>query len=217
MFSLVRFGKYDQMLAFLRESSFSGNDGRLADTTIRHYKNLAIASVTLASRSATLGGVDYETAMSLGDVFNQNIERANDMKTLTLLIKSILRTYTRLVWERNQNYAGASLSTRAHRYIEQHLTEPIRSDAIAEHLQLSRSYLSSQFKRETGVNLRDFILQLKMDEAMRLLITTEESLASIASLLAFSSQNYFHTAFKKYAGLTPAEYRRHNRAGFPQP
>ena len=77
----------------------------------------------------------------------------------------------------------------------------------ADHLGLNRSYLSSQFKKETGINLNDFINLMKIDEATRLLVTTDRSVADIASLLAFSSQSYFQSVFKKHTGMTPLQYR----------
>lgn len=55
MYSLLRFGRYPEMLAFLKNSTFTGNQGSLADTMLRHQKNMVISSATLAARAAVDG------------------------------------------------------------------------------------------------------------------------------------------------------------------
>lgn len=57
----------------------------------------------------------------------------------------------------------------------------------------------------------DYIYAEKVKEAQYLLTYTDDSLARIASYLAFSSQHYFQNIFKKYAGVTPNEYRTKNK------
>lgn len=207
MYSLIRFGQYEKLKDFLKNSSFAGNEGMLADDKLRHYKNLVISSVTLASRAAVEGGLDYETAMRLADACIQKVELAPDMKALVPLHFNMLKTYTRLVWEHRHNHADGSISVRAHRYIDAHIAEKLTGQDIANALGVSRTYLSSQFKQETGTNLNDFINQTKVDEAKLLLITTDLPLSEIAGRLSFSSQSHLHTVFKKVTGVTPAEYR----------
>ena len=58
------------------------------------------------------------------------------------------------------------------------------------------------------MTLTDFILRKKSEEAGRLLTYTDKSLTSVSEYLGFSSQSHFARVFKKYMGMTPAEYRR---------
>lgn len=208
MYALIRLGQYEKMKEFLKDTSYRGNEGMLADDKLRHYKNLVISSVTLASRSALAGGLDYETAMRLADACIQKVELAPDMKALVPLHFNMLKTYARLVWEHKHNHADSSISVRAHRYIDAHIGEKLAGQDIANALGVSRTYLSSQFKQETGTSLNDFINQTKIDEAKLLLVTTDLPLSAIAGQLSFSSQSHLHTVFKKMTGVTPAEYRK---------
>lgn len=73
---------------------------------------------------------------------------------------------------------------------------------------MSRPYLASKFKAETGETLTDFILKEKTEEAKRLLRYTDKTATMIGAYLGFSSQSHFSRVFKKYTGLTPAEYRK---------
>jgi AraC-like DNA-binding protein len=73
---------------------------------------------------------------------------------------------------------------------------------------MSDSYLCRHFREETGKTITEYINEVKVDECKQLLITTGMPLSQISEQLGFSSQNYFHTVFKKQTGMTPYEFRR---------
>ena len=101
--------------------------------------------------------------------------------------------------------------TRAMKYASDHITEKISTAQIAKALNVTTPYLSGKFKAVTGLCLMDYIYAEKVKEAQYLLTYTDDSLSRIASYLAFSSQSYFQNIFKKYAGVTPNEYRTKNK------
>jgi AraC-like DNA-binding protein len=210
LFSLVKYGKHQELSDFFNTSKFAGNEGVLADDLIRHQKNLVICSTTMASRAAVEGGLDYETAMRNADAFMQKVEMAPDMKHLAVLNHNMLMTYARLVALRKVGNQNSAIAMKVYNYVEQHLNSRMKIEEIATSLGLSRSYLSLQFKKETGMNLYDFINKAKIDEAKMLLTTTKMTSINIASILDFSSQSYFQAIFKKYAGMTPKKYRTTN-------
>jgi AraC-like DNA-binding protein len=82
---------------------------------------------------------------------------------------------------------------------------------IAEEVGLSPEYLSSKFKKVTGINLPNFINQKKIQEAQKLLAFTSMSLSDISESLAFSNQSYFQAIFKKVTGITPLSYRKEKK------
>ncbi len=71
----------------------------------------------------------------------------------------------------------------------------------------NRTYLCACFKEETGVTVNDYITQIKMDEAKRLLRLSKKPLRAIAEQLGYSTQSYFQNVFEKVVGSTPTEYR----------
>lgn len=209
LFSMIRYGQYEKLLAFFAAATgYTGNEGMLAGSVQRHEKNLIIASTTMAARCAVQGGVDYETAMSLADAYIQKVELAPDAKSLAALNRNMMKTYTRMVWEKKQNNSETGLSSKVHAHVERNISERISTADIAQALGVSRSYLSSQFKQETGMELSAFIRNAKLDEARRLLETTDLPVIEIASRLSFSSQGHLHSLFKKHVGITPIEYRK---------
>lgn len=68
------------------------------------------------------------------------------------------------------------------------------------------SYLCRHFKENTGKTITACIHEIKIKESKRLIRTTNLTLAQIAMQMGYSSQNYFHTVFKKFTGVTPKAY-----------
>ena len=210
LFSLVKYGKYNELVKFLKHSHYTGDEGVLANNLTRHQRNLVLTSIILASRKAVEGGLDHKISMSLADDYMRQVESADCEKTLSVINKNMLKTYTKYVYEIRLNKSDSLLSTKTGNYIDNHIGEKILTDDIASHLAVSRSYLSSQFKKETGIPLCDFINKTKLNEAKLLLVNSEETLSEISNRLGFSSQAYFQYIFRKYEGMTPQQYRKLN-------
>ena len=98
-------------------------------------------------------------------------------------------------------------------FIADHSRDSIGIDDVAKHVGYSRSYITRRFKRETGKSINDYITETKIRDAKRCLRYSDLSFGEIASYLAFSSQAYFQTVFKKETGMTPGEYRQMHVAG----
>ena len=85
-------------------------------------------------------------------------------------------------------------------YIGKHYMEDISLSSLADTFYLSKEHLSRSFKRETGTNLFSYIMELKLNDAKKLLASTELTLDEIAFKLGFSNGNYFSKVFKKNTG-----------------
>ena len=94
------------------------------------------------------------------------------------------------------------------RYIRLHLMENISVTEIADSVGMNAEYLTRLFKKKTGLSLKTYLTQEKMELAKRLLETTGLSITMISDHIGFYNYNNFIRSFKKYAGITPAEYRR---------
>ena len=181
--------------------------GILASDQLRHMKNLFIVSVTLASRAAIRGGMDIDDALMLSDRYIQRCELTNTAEEITNLQFHMISDYTARVESLHIGSAPTQLVTAVSNYIRHHLSEPITTEQIATSLYISRTHLSARFHKETGTTLSDYILKEKTEEAKRLLRYTDKPLSAISAYLGFSSQSHFSRTFRKYAGITPGEYR----------
>ena len=74
-------------------------------------------------------------------------------------------------------------------------------------LQITPSYLSSLFHRETGQTIACHINHKRLNAACHLLANTRLQVQTVAQLSGFSDPNYFSKRFKQQYGVTPAQYR----------
>jgi two-component system response regulator YesN len=102
------------------------------------------------------------------------------------------------------------------RYLDAHYDEDISLQDIASRFYLSREYISRKFKHEYGVNLSDYLCQIRMSKAKLLLLNDKLRLHHIAGMVGYQDEKYFGKVFKKLEGVTPGEFRRRHSAN-PQP
>lgn len=93
-------------------------------------------------------------------------------------------------------------------YIMKHLDEEIRRDDLAEHVHLNSDYLTKIFKKETGLTLKEFVIQQKMQEAQALIRSTNLPIGFISAKVGYSNFSHFSYTYKKVMGITPNEERK---------
>ncbi len=86
-------------------------------------------------------------------------------------------------------------------------------DLLADQMAVSRSTLYLKMKNLTGMGVKDFINELRINTAMQYLRESDMQIAEISDRTGFSQQRYFSTAFKQATGLTPSQYRGKSREG----
>ena len=92
-------------------------------------------------------------------------------------------------------------------YIGEHVCEPITLAALAQVAGLSRMYFAAQFRAATGCRPHECVLRKRIERAQRLLAESSEPLVNIALAVGFQSQAHFSTVFKRFAGLSPHQWR----------
>ena len=92
-------------------------------------------------------------------------------------------------------------------YIIYHACENIRVSQIADYFGYNEKYLTTFFRRQSGISLKQFMMQAKMDAAKAELTDTNHSISQIAYNVGFSDSHNFTNAFKKITGLSPSVYR----------
>ncbi|WP_227521952.1 AraC family transcriptional regulator [Bacillus solitudinis] len=93
-------------------------------------------------------------------------------------------------------------------YIKRHYYDDIKLEDIAKDFYISPSYLSRIFKKLTGFGFREYLVEIRMNEAKKQLRETQEKTLTIADNVGFSTLSHFNTTFKKLVGVTPIQYRK---------
>lgn len=92
--------------------------------------------------------------------------------------------------------------------IHERYAEEITLNEVAQAVHMSYHYFSKQFKIFTGKNFTDYVQELRMKEAIRLLQFSNYSVKEISERVGYQDSNYFSKAFKKYTGYSPTDFRK---------
>ncbi len=117
--------------------------------------------------------------------------------------------FIKTVAKTNENM---NIIEKVERYLKLNRTQNISSDDLCKHLACSRSHISHQFKNHTGKSIREYLTDLRLEDAKSLLIHSELTVTEIALSVGFGSSNYFTNVFKKEMNMSPGEYRKQKRS-----
>ncbi len=111
--------------------------------------------------------------------------------------------------------AGGSLVADALRFIQQHALSSISLKDVAASVCRTPSHVASSVKEVTGYTVGEWIASARVAEAASRLAHTDDSLDAIASHVGWGDKTHFIRQFKKAYGVTPAAWRRGQRAHHP--
>ncbi len=94
-------------------------------------------------------------------------------------------------------------------YVDEHCREPITLEQVAAVAHVSPSRLRHVFKEVTGVGFKEYVTQLRVAEAKRLLVSTRLSVAEVAQAVSYTNLSQFYKVFDRTTSMSPAEYRRY--------
>ena len=94
------------------------------------------------------------------------------------------------------------------KHIINNIDKRISLSSISEKFFLSKNYLCSLFKKKTGENIVEYITKIRIERAKLLLRDYNYKINEVSDQLGFSDTNYFSRTFKKYADLSPSEYKQ---------
>jgi two-component system, response regulator YesN len=138
----------------------------------------------------------------------EQLERCKTFEQLLVFMTQTCVKVKRHLYETmNKNNIG--VVEHAKRIIEQHYANPdLNAQFIAEQLDVSVSYLSRTFKRDTGENLTNFLTEKRIQVAQKLLATTDLKANEVSIMVGFLDARYFGQVFKKIMRTTPSEYKK---------
>ncbi|MDR2535451.1 MAG: response regulator [Treponema sp.] len=96
-------------------------------------------------------------------------------------------------------------------WIHRHFTEDINMSVAANHVSVNYTYFSEKFKEHTGCNFNEYLKQLRITTAKKLLEQGFYKVYEVARRSGYRDVKYFLKSFKEITGLSPGEYRRNIR------
>ena len=115
--------------------------------------------------------------------------------------KSILQ-----IRNRESGRAESLAVQKAAAYIREHYAEPISVKMLADHCYMNYTYFSELFKKELGVNVTQYLTEIRMNHAAQLLQERSFSLEKVAQAVGYSNAKSFSQAFRNFFGVSPKKY-----------
>jgi AraC-like DNA-binding protein len=107
----------------------------------------------------------------------------------------------------NGKFGRVQIVGEVKEYIKSHLDSHLTLQEISNKVYVSPNYLSTLFKQVTGQTITQYIHDLKIRRAAKLLKMSDLSLLEVAESLGFYDQFHFSKVFKSFTGISPAAYR----------
>ena len=96
----------------------------------------------------------------------------------------------------------------ARQYFHEHYNEPINIEEYAQSRHTSISLFMRNFKKVYGVSPKQYILNIRMNNAQNLLESTNYTVAEIAAIVGYDNALYFSRIYHKQKGQAPSDYRK---------
>ncbi|MEC0184659.1 response regulator [Paenibacillus peoriae] len=105
------------------------------------------------------------------------------------------------------NSGGKSGIHKIKSYVDQHFHQNLSLKSLAAQFFMNSAYIGQLFKKHYGVYFNDYLLQLRIEEAKKLMRQKDIRIYEIAERVGFNSAEYFVSQFEKVEKMTPTEYR----------
>lgn len=140
------------------------------------------------------------------EVTIQNILEANNIESILQIVESIVTII-------NKHLDELQMSSNLYiknvkKFIISNYDQDLYLELLASQVALSPRYLSELFKKEEGIGINHYIKNIRMNEAKKLLITTNLKVSEIGEKVGYHNYPYFVKTFRKETGLPPEKYRQ---------
>lgn len=98
-------------------------------------------------------------------------------------------------------------------YIHQHYSGELNMAIVSNHIQMNYYIFSFAFKQYTGKNFVNYLRDLRIEEAKKLLKDTDIKISEISARVGYGNPKHFMKTFKNLYGVSPSDYRNNSRIG----
>ena len=177
-----------------------------SDFDLTTIKARVVELVVLLSRATIDAGADIREVFLFNTNYIHEIETFTSLEDLSVWLTGIMHRFVNYSFDFTQ-VKHSDVVYKVMEYVKANFAKKISLDDIARHVYLSRSYLSSIFKEETGQSLFSYINQVRIEKSKLYLLDNAVGLVDVAALCGFEDQSYFTKVFKKATGVSPKKYR----------
>lgn len=219
-FSFKCSSEYREMIENIVDHLFKGDEEVLLEESVNHlfermlYEHLNVEAVQsvvckLVYNCRYIAEHDYGRVFEwkLSEILNVThvvrCKTINELKNWSLEIIEEIR----MILRQKSDQSVSDVIRAIYAYIENHINSQITLTDLADFFNMNASYISHLFKKETGMNLFDYITSREIECAKKLLNDDRLLIGQIAKMVGYEDQRYFCHVFKKNVGMTAQNFR----------
>lgn len=176
------------------------------EADIASIKARLIELLVQLSRAAISAGAEGQEILLFNKQNIGMIEDITSIEELSAWITGIMHRFIQYSFD-FKNAKHSDVLYKVIQYIKANYNKRISLEDIASHIYLSRSYISSLFKEETGESLFCFINRIRIEKSKALILNYDIPLVDVGGLCGYDDQSYFTKVFKNIVGVSPKKYR----------
>lgn len=169
-------------------------------------KTRLIEIITTLMRVSVEAGADQENLAVLSGKCVEGILKSDTMTALQSLMQQAIKGIIQEVYQ-GRKRMNLEVFEKALNYIRDNFNRPITLEEVSDHVHISPYYFSHGFKNFTGMNFIDYVTKLRIDEAKKLLLTTDMNIGDIGKQVGYYDPNYFGRVFKNLVGMPPSKFK----------
>jgi two-component system response regulator YesN len=176
-------------------------------TSLQKYRIFIMELVTEISRFGNNNQLNMEELFGDRGNFMEKALQVESPEELRKWISEVGSRMQEAVQKERQN-TTKSFVTKAVEYVQESYSDiTISIESVCRKLGVSAAYFSTVFKKETGKTFIGYLTDYRMEQAVELLLTTDDKTYIIAEKVGYADPNYFSYVFKKQYGMAPSKYR----------
>jgi two-component system response regulator YesN len=177
---------------------------------INLLKARLVELLSVLSRAAAQGGVDINALLCKNLEYINKVMAIDTQEDICIWISHALDEFIESVYS-SQDAKKMSQLKPAIEFMQYHYHQPLTLADMAKAAHLSVSRLAHLFREQMGVTIVDYLTNIRINHAKRMLLTTENNCTRICYEVGYNNQSYFTRVFKQITGMTPREFRNQNK------
>jgi len=175
---------------------------------------LSVLKMTLISLINIINSSIKDKGLNGENIFEEKgnpYQKLEKLNSLAEFKEWIITIYINLVEELKGKNNYSNLINQTLLYIDKNYDQDLTLGQVASEIGVSYSYLSRKFKEECGQGFSDYLNQLRIKKAKKMITAGNRNIKEIVNQVGFNNYNYFFKVFKDFEGITPSEYERKNK------
>ncbi len=150
-------------------------------------------------------GISSYNYINRGNYLKKLLEMDSNSSLKQYFLERVVKISTSIICQKETETNCIILESK--NYISKNYHRDISLDDVSREVDISPYYFSKLFKEETGENFIDYLTNVRINEAKKILQSKRTSIKEICIDVGYSDPNYFSRIFKKHTGKTPTEFR----------